>query len=385
VIRILLTTFLLTIFGTTYSQKIAITYYDSAWLLTSKTFGRYYRIGFIDTTKYQYSGQVTDYYMNGKLQMKGKFIANSKVDTFYFYYPSGNLMMKGPYQNNTRYGVWTNYYENGGIKDKVFFNGDFICALEYYDEAGTSRMINGTGDWETEYYNDLVMGIINVKGHYKDTLRHGTWKFYKKSLIPGISHKQKLECIEEYDHGRFIKGKYYWGGGGVQDIGEPTINILPEARKFKKLEQWEASKYASIETYPYLKFLPNADSAIFFVDKLAAFPGGMNSLTGIFQENMKLCKSYIASQKLRSSTFYILISEEGELKITDDPYRELGHLHPDNQAFYGRVKKILKKLPTWTPAVRDGKKVKNYFMFSVYMDNGKISVQLLSLHEKRKV
>jgi len=353
--------------------------------LTTKTFGQYYRTGIIDTNKFQYYGEVKDYYMNGKLQMKGKFQANIKIDTFYFYYPSGILMTKGLYQNNIRYGIWTNYYENGKIRDKLVFNGDFICALEYYEEDGTPKMINGTGEWKTEYYNDLVREVINVNGQYKDTLRHGIWKSFRRSLIPGITHEQKLECVEEYDNGKFIKGKYYWGGGGIQDIGQPTMNILPESKKFEKLENWTASKYASIEAYPYLKFLPKGDSTVLPVDKLAEFPGGLDSLTKIFQKNMKLSKSYIASQKLRSSMFYIQISEAGKLKITNDPHKSIGHLYPDNQVFYERVMNTIKKLPNWTPAIRNNKKVKNYFMFTVHMDNGQISIQLLSLNEKNKV
>lgn len=382
-IRAILTTILLTTLGTTYSQKIAITYHDSTWLLTTKNFAHYYRTGIITTDKYQYYGEVKDYYMNGTLQMKGKFNANIKVDTFYFYYPNGKLMTKGPYQNNIRYGIWTNYYENGRIKDRVAFNGDFICALEYYDENGIPKMVDGTGEWETEYYNDLVREIINVKGMYKDTLRHGTWKSYRKSLIPGISHEQKLECVEEYDNGKFIKGKYYWGGGGIQDIGQPTMNILPETKKFEKLEKWTASKYASIEAYPYLKFLPKTDSTVFPVDKLAEFSGGLDSLTRTFQKNMKLSKSYIASQKGRSSMFYIMITEEGKLKITNDPHKNMAHLYPDNQIFYERVMNTIKKLPDWTPAIRNNKKAKNYFMLTIHMDNGLISVQLLTLNEKK--
>lgn len=379
-IRVILTTILVTTLGTTYSQRIAITYYDSAWLLTTKTFGQYYRTGIIDTNKYQYYGEVKDYYMNGKLQMKGKFHANIKVDTFYFYYPSGKLMTKGLYQNNIRYGIWTNYYENGRIKDRVGFNGDFICALEYYDENGTPKMINGTGEWKTEYYNDLVREVINVSGQYKDTLRHGTWKSYRKSLIPGISHEQKLECVEEYDNGKFIKGKYYWGGGGIQDIGQPTMNILPETKKFEKLEKWTASKYASIEAYPYLKFLPKVDSTVFPVDKKAEFPGGLDSLTKVFAKNMKLSKSYIASQKLRSSMFNIMIDENGKLEITQDPNKASLMSFPDNQIFYEQVLKTIKKLPNWEPAKRNNKSVKNHFMFMVIMDSGNISVQLLSMN-----
>jgi antitoxin component YwqK of YwqJK toxin-antitoxin module len=377
-IRVILATILIASFGTTYSQKIAITYYDSAWLLTTKNFAKYYRTGIIDTIKYQYFGEVKDYYINGKLQMKGKFQANIKVDTFYFYYPSGKLMTKGPYRNNNRYGIWTNYYENGRIKDKVLFNKDFIAALEYYDENGIAKMVHGTGEWETEYYFDLVREVFHVKGLYKDSLRHGTWKSYRRSLIPAISHEQKLEYIEEYDNGRFVRGKYYWAGGGNQDIGQPTMIILPEIQKFEKLGKWSTSKYASIDAYPYLKFLPKVDSSVFPVDKKAEFPGGLDSLKKYFSKNVKLSKSYVDSHKSIASMFNVMIDETGKLEITQDPNKTLLVGVTVNQYFYEQVLKTIKKLPIWKPAKRGNKSVKNYFWLVVHLNDGNIRIELTS-------
>ena len=224
-------------------------------------------------------------------------------------------------------------------------------------------MINGTGEWETEYFNDFTTEVVNVKGSYKDTLRHSVWSYHKKSLIPGIegvSNVTRLECTEEYDNGKFVKGKYYWGGGGIQDIGQPAMNIFPEMRKFEKLEKWSTSKYASIEAYPYLKFLPKVDSSVFPVDKKAQFPGGLDSLTKVFTKHMKLSKSYIASQKVRLSMFSILIDDIGELKITDD-FNKAFKSSPDYQVFYEQVLKTIKKLPNWEPAKRNGKSVSSRF------------------------
>src|SRR5689334_20808857 len=116
-IRVVLTSLLLSTLATAYSQKISVTYYDSSWLLTAKNNRKFYRVAIIDTSKYQFHGEVKDYYRNGKLQMKGRFQASIKVDTFFFYYPSGQLKTKGPYLNNVRYGIWTSYYENGKVKD----------------------------------------------------------------------------------------------------------------------------------------------------------------------------------------------------------------------------------------------------------------------------
>lgn len=378
-----LTTILLTICFTTYSQKIAITYHDSTWLLTTKEFGQYYRTGIIDSKELKYYGEVKDYFMNGQIQMKGYFRSNSKVDTFYFYYPNGKLMTKGLYQDNLRYGIWTSYYENGKIKDKVAFNGNFICALEFYDNSGNPLMENGTGTWKTRYYDDLIRDIVEIEGSYKDTLRHGIWKSYRTKIMPGVTHEKKLECVEEYESGKFVKGKYYWGGGAIQDIGRPTMNILPETDKFNKLEKWAYSKYASIESYPYLKFLPKVDSTVFPLDNLAEFPGGIDSLTKVIRGNMKLSKSYIESQKLHSSMFRIMIDASGKLKITEDPSGPSLMSFPTNQLFHDQSLKAVRRLTGWTPARRGNSRVVNYFMLTIHMDNGYISVQLISLNEKK--
>jgi antitoxin component YwqK of YwqJK toxin-antitoxin module len=256
--------------------------------------GKFYRVGIIDTVKYQFHGEVKDYYINGKPQMKGRFQANIKVDTFYFYYPSGQLMTKGRYVDNVRYGIWMNYYENGKVKDKLVFNRDFIAAIEYYDENGNSKMVNGTGDWETQYFNDLVNDVITLKGPYKDTLRHGTWNYYKKSIAKGDKNDTRLECTEVYKDGNFVKGKYYWGGGGVQDISSPTYDILPESTKFEKTETWKRTHTLSIESYPYLKFLPKLDSTAmqnsgewYRADKSPEFPGGMPKFYSYIEREFK--------------------------------------------------------------------------------------------------
>lgn len=177
----LLTVVFFLTFLPSYSQIMAITYYDDSWQLTPKNFGKYFRIGVLDTVKYQYFGEIKDHYVSGKLQMKGKFQANVKVDTFYFYYSSGQLKTQGAYQNNVRYGIWTNYYENGKIKDKIASHNNFLGVLEYYDENGNPKITKGTGIWETEYIHDQVKEQITLKGGFKDTLRHGTWTYYKKA------------------------------------------------------------------------------------------------------------------------------------------------------------------------------------------------------------
>jgi len=58
--------------------------------------------------------------------------------------------------------------------------------------------------------------------------------------------------------------------------------VFPESTKFEKTESWQATHTLSIETYPWLKFLPKLDTLAmqnsgewYKADRLPEFPGGM--------------------------------------------------------------------------------------------------------------
>ncbi len=378
---------LITIFLFTYShcraQKVLTTYYDSRWYLTIKELAQYYRIGVIDTNDYHYEGSVKDYYISGNLQMRGTFVAGAKMDSIFFYYPNGKIETQGEYWNNKRDGIWVNYYINGNIHDRIDFRDSFLNALDCFDENGNSILKNGTGTWITKYYNDNSSQVIYIKGHYKETLRDSTWNYFTEDSFP--YREKRLYCTETYKNGIFIKGTRYCGGGGIQRLTEPSFLILPESSKFKKTEKWHCSKYVSILDYPMLKFLPKADSSYFSVDRLAEFPGGIDSLTKVFTQKVKFLRHYINSQKLRTSEFEITIDENGKLKITQDPNKIAVTYFPDNQIFYDKVRNTIKKLPTWKPALRGNKKVANHFLLFVHIDNGAIGIELLSRNQKNNL
>lgn len=247
---------------TAFAQSEVRTYYDSAWQLTTKAYGRYYRLGIIDPNTYKYEGEVRDYFVDGAIEMKGRYKAGVKIDTFFFYYPGGKPKAKGLYWDNKRQGIWTYYHENGKVSDKVYFkDGNFICALECYDELGKPFMVRGTGKWRTRYFDDMLGDSVFIEGEYRDTLPHGVWKSYRVYRIypnENVSRRgKKLHGAEEYSHGKFVKGKYYAGGEVGRDIWGPTFSILTETEKFKRMEGWDVSLEHSATTadYPFLKFL----------------------------------------------------------------------------------------------------------------------------------
>src|SRR5689334_14289131 len=182
-----------------HSQKRAVTFYDSAWALTSKDRGVYYRVGIIDTLRYQYYGEVAEFYKNGKRLMRGNFKASVKQDTFYFYYPSGQLETKGVYQNNVRKGIWTNYYESGSVRERLEFDNVFVTVKDHYDKNGTPKVIDGNGVWRTAY--DVEPGkMLAIKGGFVDGRRDGVWTY---QLIDKVRGDSTLYCTETFENGKF--------------------------------------------------------------------------------------------------------------------------------------------------------------------------------------
>jgi len=355
------------------AQRLAKTYYDDYWLLTTKTYAQYCRVGFIDTVFYQYYGDVSDYYVKtGKLQMTGNFTANRKNGIFRFYYPNGKLKTEGIYKDNIRVGIWTNYYENGRFKDRILFENDFINALTDFDSNGVQRMELGTGDWQTDYYLLYNHKYITIKGYYQDSLREGIWNIYSKDMILGNSGESRLEFSTKYHKGTFVTGMMFKEGISVE-MKQPLEGLIPESIKFFNTETWERSEYASINEYPYLKFLPKIDSTVFPVDSFAVFPGGMDSLSIAIKKRIKLPKSYIYWDEKSSYTIPLFINEEGKVKITKE--------YNSDDIFYKQIIQTIKELPDWIPAKRNNMNVGNYFSVQVFLQDKKICVKASSKND----
>ena len=356
-----------------YSQKLTKTYYDNMWKLTTKNLAYYCRVGFIDTVNYKYNGVVNDYYVaTGNLQMTGNYQANVKNGPFKFFYPDGTLKTEGFYKDNVRYDTWTNFYKNGSFKDKVIYDNYFVKAISYYDTNGVQKMVNGTGEWQTEYFNDISLEYIQIKGSYLNFQMDGTWNFYAKRLKWGISGEYELQRSEKYRKGKFVIGKKFWNGL-ILDMDEPKQDIIQESVKFKNTETWQLSKYACIEEYPDLKFLTSVDSTVFPVDSFAEFPGGMDSAATSIWREIKLPVSYGDDHSTALYFIDFIIDTTGKVIIEDEKNYE--------DILYKQAIQSVRKLKGWKPAKRNSKDVINYFTVRVVYKNGKVMVDMMSDNE----
>ncbi len=371
--RIFLVCLLLGIMFQAFSQKLSVTYYDNYWQLTTKSYAKYCRVGFIDPVNYLFYGDVSDYYVKtGKLQMTGNYTASLKNGSFKFFYPDGKLKTEGFYKNDARVGIWTNYHKNGRFKDQVLFDDTFITALSDYDSNGVQKMSMGTGEWQTEFLYNYDPEYITIKGYYQDSLMEGTWNLYTRKTAAGMPGESELLFSAKYHKGKFVAGKSF-ENGEVRDINFSSPNLIPESIKFISTTIWQYTAYASIEEYPLLKFLPKRDSTVFPIDTIATLPGGMDSIAAAIQRGIKLPKSYIRNNETSSYRVGIMIDETGKLKILKE--------YKTEDIFYKQTIQAIKNLPVWKPARRNSRNAANYFTIRLKLNKGKISTEITNDNE----
>ena len=358
-----------------HTQKLVRTYYNDAWLLTSKKMATYCRVGFLDSLNYDYNGAVNDYYLKtGKLQMSGNYIGKIKNGAFKFFYPNGVEKNSGNYINNLRDGAWTNYYQNGSFRDKLLYKGYDVTPLSYYDSNGVQKLTQGTGEWRTEYFDDILQAQIIIDCNYQDSVREGEWNFYIRQKFGDTLGIPLHARTEIYHKGKLISGKGFVNEKVVDRV-LPTIQLVAEPTKFYTTENWICSQYACIEEYPFLKFLPKLDSTKLPVDSLAEFPEGPQSFENKITRNKGLQRVGLYSY---NNDYEILITIDDNGKLS---YKTTYNYSDD---FYKEMIRIIKKQPSWKPAIRGNKKVPNYFILLVKLKDGQIRANMYSVNEIEK-
>ncbi|AYB31364.1 energy transducer TonB [Chryseolinea soli] len=349
--RYLLLLFLVSISYQARSQMRAVTFYDSAWALTSKERHVYYRVGIVDTLRYQYYGEVSEFYKNGKRLMQGNFKANVKQDTFYFYYPSGQLRTRGIYQNNLRKGIWTNYYESGKIKERLEFDNILVTIRDYYDENGAPKVIDGNGKWKTVYDVDPKKALA-IEGVLVEGRRNGAWTY---QLIDKNNGDTTLYCTETFKNGKFTSGKMYAEDKRGQRMNGPQMLIYPELTRMKNWGTWDVTPYATLKEYPKLPFLAKN------VDEVpASFKGGFQAM-GLFIGRSLRYPSDARSIGKEGDVFVsFIINSDGT--VEKDSVTVVKSVYPSLDA---EAVRVVKSFPPWMPGVQSGKPVRSRFMLPV--------------------
>jgi membrane associated rhomboid family serine protease len=149
-------------------------FYDSNWVETDNhAAARYFRLGWRDSLG-RWQGDVRDYYISGKIQMKGRYTDNMHDGVFLYYSEEDHYESAGRYEREDPVGKWEYYYPNGRLHREVVYAGRTFTR-SVYDTAGVAQVVNGNGRQVTWH----ATGAVSEEGAFENGLRQGLWRgFY---------------------------------------------------------------------------------------------------------------------------------------------------------------------------------------------------------------
>lgn len=151
--------------GAMAQGKLDTIFYDKNWKVSSKVDASFYRI----SVKEKKGFTVSDYYVNGTLQMTGffkSFDPDMKTGPFKYYNKNGSLEMEGVYKSDKKDGEWKDYdstgilfsvtnYESGKRNGKMiyYYSNGVVKRDESYKEGEflDGKCFSSTGE-EIEFF-----------------------------------------------------------------------------------------------------------------------------------------------------------------------------------------------------------------------------------------
>ncbi len=184
-------------------------WYDSSWIEINRP-GPYYRIGSRDSLQ-RWQGWVTDYYADGKTQMKGYYHDDRRDGIFLYYSHHDTYTSAGRYLNNRSIGKWQMFHNNGLLKSEVFYDNG-VYYKNIWDSLGNVQVADGAGVVE-EFYGD---GIKKAEIPYRDGKPEGAVTGWHPD---GTMHYKEdyLKGLLVYGRARNAKGEeFIYDGSSLQ-------------------------------------------------------------------------------------------------------------------------------------------------------------------------
>jgi cytochrome c biogenesis protein CcmG/thiol:disulfide interchange protein DsbE len=196
-----------------------IQYFDYGWNYTSKENASFYRKITTDYNNFEAPYKITDYYMDGQLQM----LANASAvfpDEIYegevkFYAKNGKLENIESYKKGILNGKYSNFYSSGQLRYEIIYKDALKWeAVSAYKETGeklpTGTLKNGSGTLISYYLGGNKSSVES----FKNGILHGEKISYFSSGNGKILSKYTYSN-GVYD-GPFVS---YWSNGKVSSKG----------------------------------------------------------------------------------------------------------------------------------------------------------------------
>ncbi len=191
-------------------------YFDQDWEPCGQEKAIYYRLTNEINTKNP-SGTLTDYYMDGSVYRRGKYLSGKKNGSFTYFHKNGQTESSGNFVNENKTGEWKEFYEDGSPRQIMVYRDDQSFVDKYWDEKGQLQVDQGTGYYQA--YFQYINITLREEGKLLDYQREGLWK--------GFTAEGKLYCEEQYQQGKLING-YSWDDlGNKYTYDEKTTPAAP--------------------------------------------------------------------------------------------------------------------------------------------------------------
>jgi antitoxin component YwqK of YwqJK toxin-antitoxin module len=227
------------------SQDYNTAYYNLNWEVTSMKYGKYFRTSGFDPQKMTFDSLVIDHFMDGSIEMTGKYINGLKEGDFIYYRQNHQIKLSTNYNNNARSGTWTEYFENGQINKEVVYADNKEKLTKFFDINGKSILKEETGKYSSTYYYNPKFGTYSaekdsdysikysVKGKLENGFKSGTWIVEEYQIMNILGPKgwipketPKILCKIDYKNGTFISGTYYLPDGLKKNILSDLFTFL---------------------------------------------------------------------------------------------------------------------------------------------------------------
>ena len=153
-----------------------------------------------DDHRCRWQGDVRDYFLDGKIQMKGRYLDDMHHGVFRYYTSKGKYEALGRYDKERPVGKWEEYHPNGVLEKEIYY-GNQTFTKSVFDSLGRPQVTNGNGKQITWHAN----GAVAEEGMYEDGLKQGYWYGYHPS---GKPHYQEL-----YRNDLLVRGVAMTEGG----------------------------------------------------------------------------------------------------------------------------------------------------------------------------
>lgn len=176
-------------------------FFDTGGNVTTQKNADYFRVAFIDSTKFDYKGKIEDYMINKNQKVYECSYENGYNGEVKCYFTNGKLKYTGFFKNSLKDKEWIFYYDNGLIERKILYQDDNLYFKEYYTEKGKAVFTDGNG----KYHGFIIAGPnfiqkYKISGFVKDGKMDGEWS-WSSSLIAGADYFENGKYLKSYNGG----------------------------------------------------------------------------------------------------------------------------------------------------------------------------------------